>query len=390
MEIGGHVIRNLCVITAKYPTPQKPTEYTFVDQLVSSFADIGVNVTVIVPYNVVREKKTKYIVLDKVTSVGNTFRVIQPPMFSASSKQILGIHTGRITQYLFDQAVIKTIKKYKINPDAIYSHFLVPSGITAVKVGKKLNKPCFCAFGESSLWSVNQVGLEYARKRLSNLTGVISVSTHNKKVLVDNRISKEDVIGVFPNGVNHTLFMPLDKNKSRGELGFDLADTIGIYTGTFSKSKGSLRTQEAAKQIKGLKMIYIGGGAEEPNGENIIFKGKVKHDDIPKYLSSADFFVLPTLQEGCCNAIIEAMACGLPVISSDLPFNYDILDSKCAILVDPNDVQQIKDAVSILVNKKSVRSQMAIEALKKSGNFDVKKRAVKILEFMESFITKGD
>jgi glycosyltransferase involved in cell wall biosynthesis len=125
-----------------------------------------------------------------------------------------------------------------------------------------------------------------------------------------------------------------------------------VYTGAFNHDKGVLRVQEAALQIPELKMIYIGGGKDEPEGNNILFKGRVAHDKVPLYLSAADFFVLPTLAEGCCNAIIEAMACGLPIISSIGAYNDDILSDEYSIRVDPNDVAAISSAMKMLTDDK--------------------------------------
>ena len=72
---------------------------------------------------------------------------------------------------------------------------------------------------------------------------------------------------------------------------------------------------------------------------------KWEHDVIAEYLNCADIFVSPTLAEGCSNSIVEAMACGLPIISSDLPFNHDILDEKNSILLDPVEVNEIALAI---------------------------------------------
>ncbi len=66
---------------------------------------------------------------------------------------------------------------------------------------------------------------------------------------------------------------------------------------------------------------------------------------IPNYICASDVFVLPTTAEGCCNAIIEAMGCGLPIVSSDRAFNYDILNEENSILVDPESVDEIDNAI---------------------------------------------
>ena len=89
----------------------------------------------------------------------------------------------------------------------------------------------------------------------------------------------------------------------------------------------------------------------QPDCEGILFKGKLPHEEIPLYLNTADVFVLPSLAEGCSNSIVEAMACGLPVISSDLSFNYDILNADNSILVNPNDVGEISAAIKKLMDE---------------------------------------
>lgn len=77
-------------------------------------------------------------------------------------------------------------------------------------------------------------------------------------------------------------------------------------------------------------------------------------------------FCLPTLNEGCSNAIVEAIACGLPIISSNLPFNDDILDSSNALLVNPESVDDIASAIKQLMDNSDLRQKLA-EGFKRKG-----------------------
>ena len=134
-----------------------------------------------------------------------------------------------------------------------------------------------------------------------------------------------------------------------------------------------------------MKVAYAGKGPDEPSANNTIWKGPVKPEDIPTFLSASDIFVLPTLNEGCCNAIIEALACGLPVISADRKFNIDILDDTCSIRVNPESVEEIHLAVSKLIEDSELRSRMAIAAATKGNSLSLHNRAMNIIEWMKSF-----
>lgn len=73
--------------------------------------------------------------------------------------------------------------------------------------------------------------------------------------------------------------------------------------------------------------------------------------------------MLTALDDGCCNAINEAMACGLPVISSDLPFNWAVLNDENAIVIDPLNIQQMDDAIIELRDNPKRRLQISNTAL---------------------------
>ncbi len=95
----------------------------------------------------------------------------------------------------------------------------------------------------------------------------------------------------------------------------------------------------------------------------MLFCGEVNHSDIVYYLNASDVFVLPTKAEGCSNAIVEALACHLPIVSSDMPFNYDILKNDYnSILINPNSSKEIQNAIMELKNNHARRNKMADNA----------------------------
>ncbi len=383
---------NICIVTHGYPTPNNPNMFVFVDQLATAWADRGFRVTVICPLPCFVEyfDKTRYYKREwvKKTQRGNNITVLSPRYFRVSERKIAFIETQRISYNDFQRVAVKAINQLSDKPDVLYSHFL-SAGCHAGDIGKLLGIPAFCAFGESTLWSIKNWNKESVQKSLAKLHGIVSVSTENKRVLVENKLFREGDIEVFPNGVDHSLFYPRDKQASRKQFGFPKGAFIGAYTGAFNDDKGVLRAQEAAHKVGDVQMIFIGGGECKPEGSNILFSGKLHHEAIPEYLSAADFFILPTKAEGCCNAIIEAMACGLPIISADGAYNDDILSEDYAIRTDPTDVEAMTNAIKALREDPARRERMSQKAREASLKFDITDRAAAIIDFMQRKAKKG-
>jgi glycosyltransferase involved in cell wall biosynthesis len=385
-------IKKICVVTDKYPTDMNPIN-TFVDQLVTEFSEQDLECIVIAPHSLTRnlmrrDNEVPPRIRFKNTESGNTIRIYAPRYFSYSNN-ILGFNTAIMSFCSFKRAAMREHKKYLFNVDAYYGHFISPSGLTAYELGMKYHKPFYIAYGESSIDIFKNIDRSYVVKALRGVNGVIAVSSANKTELLENGIirdNEENKIGVFPNGINRNRFYVIDKQEVREELGFHKEAFIVAFVGDFIKRKGIEVLSSALENLKNVYSIFIGKGNLQPTCSNILFKGPQKHDQVFRYLNAADVFVLPTLSEGCCNAIIEAMACGLPVISSNESFNDDILDNTCSIRIDPKNVSDITNAINLLLFDIDLRSRLADGAVKKAQTLDIKRRAKNIITFMESRI----
>lgn len=386
-------IKNICIIADGYPSEYRVVN-AFVETLVNAMVDNGVRCTVIAPQSLTRvisgkERKLPYRRVRK-TPAGNEVEVITPKYFSASAKRIGMINTARITlsggMYAIEKAFCDLIKKSSF--DAIYGHFIFPSGIVANYLGHKYGLPAFFAYGENTTYSIDRLGDDKTKELLQGITGVVAVSTENKRVLVKKSLVPAEKIGVFPNSVDTTFFYPHDRIQMRQQLGFPKDAFIVAFIGRFLDVKGPDRLSAAIDLLHDddIYSIFIGDGPLKPSCRNMLHCGSLQHSEIPQYLSAADIFVLPTKAEGCCNAIIEAMACGLPVISANLPFNDDILNETNSIRIDPNDINAIRLAIQTMYRDKPFREKLTCGALKTVSVLRIENRARRIIAFLEEKI----
>lgn len=226
------------------------------------------------------------------------------------------------------------------------------------------------------------MGFDRAKRHLCGATGLIPNATHlMRKVSVELGIPEQQMTAL-PNGVDLYVFKPQNRKDSRQQLGLPLDQFIVGSVGSFLYKKGLVRVAQAIEGLEGVVGIFAGSGPEAPVGENVLWSKPVSHDQLPIMLSACDIFVLPTLIEGCCNALIEAMACGLPIISSDSEYTEDLLTDACAIRIDPLDVGAIRNAIITLRDDPERRQRMANAALKHAQGFDINVRARRVVEFM--------
>lgn len=299
--------------------------------------------------------------------------MLRPFFLSFGSKRLsASFNTFQITQFSFNNAVLRSLVRSEFSPDAICAHFLLPSGHAALQLARILKKPVFCFLGESDITN-HETKFNY--KQIQALFRQFDLLIPNSysiaEILTERYQINTNSIKVIPNGVNKNVFSPRDQNYCREKLGYDSRKKIIIFVGSFIERKGPLRALAACNMLNPKpQMIFIGEGDQVPEDENILFRGSLPQEELPFYLNAADVFLLPTSTEGMPNAILEAMSCNLPIVTSPIPVNRFLLGDNHPFFAPSHSETKIADALS--------RALLAGGIMSYEKNFSLDERARQI------------
>lgn len=262
---------------------------------------------------------------------------------------------------------IKGIIKGGFDPDLLLAAWCDPDGVATMMVSKVLGKPCIIkALGtDINLFTQNRLRRRSIRWALGEADAVISVSHDLKRKIVSLGVD-EGKIEVHHNGVDTDLFKPMDRSAAiekligRGFSGDTLNGRIILFVGNLYPMKGVRVLIEAFSILSGrapdLKLILIGDGPDRGRleelshrlelGGRVWFIGRRPHKEIPFWMNAADILCLPSLSEGLPNVILEAHACGRPVVASDVGGVREIMmEGEVGYLCRPADPKSLAEAV---------------------------------------------
>lgn len=363
---------NILVISNNYPTLSQPNYGAFVFNLMQKLSKQN-NITIITPskfHDVFKKKHNGYGV--------ESCKVLRPVYFSFGKKKIGKLNTGEVSAYLYRRSVQKEIRRLIQKPDVIYAHFL-SNAIPAMDYAQKYNIPLVIASGESTYKSWIKNTHVIKQRLIDNVNHIICVSRENKDQLMELGFNN-DKLTVIPNAVDYELFTPLDKEACKEKIGVAKNKFVVGFIGHFIHRKGPNRVIEAIESLQDndIQFVCVGGRGQIKSNSFTKKIDPVPNYQLPEIYNSFDVFVLPTLHEGHCNAIEEAKACAIPIISSKGTSVEDQVDKNTGILVDPLDVNQIADAILTLRQDKALRASMSTALENKRGENSLEKRAEKI------------
>jgi teichuronic acid biosynthesis glycosyltransferase TuaC len=248
--------------------------------------------------------------------------------------------------------------------DVVLGTFLYPDACAAALLARLLGVPYVIKTHGTDVNVVARWGTvrPMIESTVRGASFSIGVSAPIVKALVELGAPPERAV-LLQNGVDRTVFHPMDRAAARAALGLPARGRIVTYVGRLEKEKGLRELVQAFERLgrastEPVHLALVGRGSlgEEldraaaelvlSSGGRILLAGERPLDEVARYLAASDVLALPSWAEGTPNVVLEALAAGRPVVASRVGGIPDVIeDGRTGLLVPPRDVGALAAAL---------------------------------------------
>jgi len=234
---------------------------------------------------------------------------------------------------------------------------------------------------------------EYSVKKAK---AILTISQASKEDIIKHyKVDPKKVFVTYP-GYDDKLFKPVNDQKAIGKVKekYKIAGDYIFFLGTIQPRKNLIRLLEAVEGIKNIKVVISGKKGwlyddffkkiEDPKvRDKIIVTDYVQDEDLPVLFSGARTFILPSLWEGFGIPVLEAMACGCPVVVSDKSSLSEVVE-EAGVLINPEDVQSITDGIQKVLTNNKFAQVLSRRGLIRAKEFSWRRCAYQTLSIIKS------
>ncbi len=224
--------------------------------------------------------------------------------------------------------------------DLIDAHYYYPDGVAAALLGRMLSRPVVVTARGSDVTLIPRHALPRCwilwAARAAGATICVARALADELAALGADPSK---LNVLRNGVDLRRFRPIDRQAARAALGWPDQHTL-LSVGNLVENKGHHLVIEALGKMPGSRLVIVGAGPERDRlaqlartsgvGDRVTFAGLIPQSELFCYFSAADILVLASAREGWANVLLEAMACGTPVVATRIWGTPEVVRARVA------------------------------------------------------------
>ena len=327
----------ILTFTTLYPHAARPGHGIFVETRLRNLLASGqVESKVVAPvpwFPSSNPRFGKYAVLAGVPQEERRFGIdVMHPRYVTVPK--LGMSIAPFLLAAGAYSTVNSIIRRGYDFELIDAHYFYPDGVAAILLGRHFGKPVVITARGTDVNLIPRYRLPRAMIRWAagRAAGMITVARALKDDLVSVGIPAER-IDVLRNGVDLQLFRPIDREAERRKLG--LTRTTLLSVGHLVPRKAHDLVIQALRRLPDMDVIIIGEGPERAAlgalaqgsgvGDRVRFSGALAQQELRNYYGAADALVLASSREGWANVLLESMACGTPVVATDVGGSREVV-----------------------------------------------------------------
>lgn len=242
----------------------------------------------------------------------------------------------------------------------------------------------------------------WTKHSVNKAAHIITISQFSKKDIVKQySVNKKNITVAYP-GYNSEIYKPI---KDRGRIQeilekYKIFGEYILFIGTVQPRKNLIKLIEAVAKIENLKLVVVGKTIGQGRQgwmfektlnkptelgieDRVIFTGFVADKDIGQLMNGALAFCLPSLWEGFGIPVVDAMACGVPVLVSNVSSLPEVVGN-AGLTFDPNSVEQIEQAIRAVYGDKKLRASLSKKGLVRARKFSWSKMARQVIKVLEN------
>jgi glycosyltransferase involved in cell wall biosynthesis len=241
----------------------------------------------------------------------------------------------------------------------------------------------------------------WSKYAIENASHIVTISQTTKKDIIKNYQIQKDKITVAYPGYDNQHYSPGNDPKRLEELRlkYHITKDYIIFVGTIQPRKNISLLIETIADIKDLQLVIVGKTSGEgkkgwmyeeilskPNElgieDKVIFTGFTPTEDVVTLVRGAKAFVLPSLWEGFGIPAVDALACGTPVIVSNVSSLPEVV-GEAGLLINPKSKDQLQQAIRTIISDQKIRKAYAKKGIQQAKKFGWSKMARTVLKVFE-------
>lgn len=345
----------IALVTPMLPVPHDQTRGRYIHETGRSLAKLA---TVKVFFQQARYPKLPFVAPRSFIdgNVGPDYRIdgidtetFTYPVFPLISRAI----NGHVSSHLLTPRVAA------FKPDIVLAYWVYPDGYAALRTARQLKVPCIVGALGSDIHVRSGINDRMTRKTVAGVDALLTVSEAMRQTAIREFGAPADEVHTIVNGFNTSVFHPRDKAGIRQRLGIPQDEQMIIYVGRFVEAKGMRELIQAFKAMAArnnkLSLALIGDGVmkaelsalvqEAGLQDRVRMPGGQPPDQVAEWICASDVLTLPSWSEGYPNVVVEGLACGRPVVATDVGGTREILHERNGILIEPRKADVLQAAL---------------------------------------------